>query len=410
MADREESPEITKIYKSLPLNSTLGQIRTAAIHPGAGNTPITLTLDQSNLSQAKYIALSYMWGYETSSFLPLSLRHESGTEIRCKGPGYEVPHKVTTNLYAALCQLRHPDVPKVFWVDAICINQKDHDEKIGQLKLMGKIYTQAQKTVVWLGKETYTSFLGFKAIRFLCPITLYTLDPQGQPPPQEQALQKPSGFFQVQVWAWRLILYTGALIWLLRNPYFTRVWIIQEIALSQDLEFQLGPECVSMKQLASAAATLTGDVGRKNSQTLSHILAIRSLVRGQSNVSPQDVSSRVKELIRERLDLNHGILSLMLLFRGSHATQEVDKIFGLLGLCRELENDQTLGIKEEDYSLNKQDTYIRAAVSILKAKRDLGLFAALSLQPGVKSIDMLPSWVPDVRISSWVQFAYRAVN
>jgi hypothetical protein len=396
MADRENSPEISKIYKSLPLSSTIEEIRTVTIQPGRGNEPMTLTLENSDLLQSKYTALSYMWGYKTPSLLPRKLWDESRTEIQCKGPSHEVSHKVTPNLYAALHQLRHLKDPKVLWIDAICINQKDDHEKTGQLKLMGKIYTRAERTVVWLGEETYTSSLGFKAIRFLSPIVLHRLNPQHET--QGQALQKPSGFFRSQAFCWRLIFYTGAFIWLLQNPYFARVWIIQEIALSQDLEFQLGPECVSMRQFESAAATLsTIDFGNKTSRTLSHILAIRSLVRLHPKASSEDVSRKFRQVLGERLDLERGIFSIMSLFRGSHATNKIDKIFGLLGLCRELENAQTLGI-EENCGLNERDAYIRAAVSILKSKRDLGLFAALSLQPGGGSIATLPSWVPDVRI------------
>jgi hypothetical protein len=57
---------------------------------------------------------------------------------------------------------------------------------------------------------------------------------------------------------------------------------------------------------------------------------------------------------------------------------EVDKIFGLLGLCREMNNAQTFGV-EEDYSLLVQEAYTRTAISILEGRRDLDLFAALRL-------------------------------
>jgi hypothetical protein len=343
-----------------------------------------------------------MWGYKTWSFLPLDSRHKSRTQIKCKGASHEVTHEVTPNLYAALHQLRHPHHDKVVWIDAICINQDKDDkeakkEKTGQLKLMGKIYTQAQQTIVWLGQETYASSLGFKAIRALCPIMLRRLeDPHKL---QDRALQEPSGFFQSQTYHWRSILHTSALLQLLQNPYFTRVWIIQEIALSQDIEFQLGPESVSMKQLEAAAATLsTIDFGTRSSRTLSHILAIRSLVRGPCIASPESVSSRLRRILAERLDLEQGIFSLMSLFRGSLATFKIDKIFGLMGLCRMLENAQTLGI-EEDCNLSEQDAYWTAAVSILRGKRDLDLFGALRFKPSRGSTAALPSWVPDVRIS-----------
>jgi hypothetical protein len=210
-----------------------------------------------------------------------------------------------------------------------------------------------------------------------------------------------------------MIWYSGALIQLLQNPYFRRVWIIQEIALSQDLEFHIGSDYVSMKELAAAAATLsTIDFGSKNSRTLSYILAIRSRVRGQLHANPQDVSPRFFKLLGERVVLGHGILSLMSLFRGSRATKEADKIFGLLGLCRELENAHTLGIKEEDYNPDekKEVIYRQAAISILRETGDLSLFAGLKFQPTGGSKAMLPTWVPDVCISSSIQICCKAIT
>jgi hypothetical protein len=402
MAKTDEPVGITRLYKALPLDSNLEQIRTVTIEPGREDDPIILTLERSALSEIKYTALSYMWGYKPLSFLPLDLIHGCRIRARCQGDSHEVSHKVTSNLYAALRQLRHSEHPRgVFWIDAICINQEDWPEKIGQLKLMGKIYTRAHKTVVWLGEETNTSTLGFKAIRFLSPFMLHGLDPQYKL--QEQALRKPPGFCRSQAFYWSIISYTAALVWLLQNPYFARVWIIQELALSQNIEFQLGHECVSMEQFEAAAATLSTIGGTKSSTNLNNILAIRSLVRGHPRAGPKDLSSRVRQLLAERLDLDHGIFSLMLLFRRSHATKEVDKVFGLLGLCRELENAQTLGI-DEDCKLEEKDDYVKlytdAAISILKVKEDLGLFAALSLRPDEGRLTTLPSWVPDVCISS----------
>jgi hypothetical protein len=415
VTDGVKLPEITKIYETLPLNSTIEQIRTATIQPGFGNKPVTLTLKRSILLQpgikANYTALSYMWGYKTRSFLPLKLWDESKPEIWCEGPSHKVSHIVTPNLYAALRQLRHSTNPKTFWIDAICINQMDDQEKTDQVKLMGKIYTRAEKTLVWLGQENYTSSWGFKAIRFLSTIMLDALNSQHnikEEAQQEQPQQEPSDFFQSQATNWKFVWYSCAIIWLLQNPYFTRVWIIQEIALSQDIDFQLGSECVPMKQFEAAVATIsTTDFGTKNTRTLSHISAIRSIVRGYTKAGSKDLSPRLRQILEERLDLDGSIFSIISLFRGSNATHKVDKIFGLLGLCREFENAQTLGI-EENYKLNERDAYIRPAVAILKAKQNLGLFAALSLQSGGESIAELPSWVPDVRISFCIQFPHEA--
>jgi hypothetical protein len=40
------------------------------------------------------------------------------------------------------------------WIDAICINQKNADEKQAQVPLMGEIYANATEVMVWLGRDS----------------------------------------------------------------------------------------------------------------------------------------------------------------------------------------------------------------------------------------------------------------
>jgi len=46
---------------------------------------------------------------------------------------------VTTNLYSALQQLRREGIERV-WVDALCINQQNTEERSHQVRRMGAIY------------------------------------------------------------------------------------------------------------------------------------------------------------------------------------------------------------------------------------------------------------------------------
>jgi len=59
--------------------------------------------------------------------------------------------EATQNLAAALVDLRYPAEPRVLWIDAICINQKDKSERSSQVARMADIYRLADRVVVWLG-------------------------------------------------------------------------------------------------------------------------------------------------------------------------------------------------------------------------------------------------------------------
>ena len=57
-------------------------------------------------------------------------------------------------MQTALQHVRHQDSVRVLWVDSICVNQSDLDEKRSQIALMGKIFASATRVLGWLGEAT----------------------------------------------------------------------------------------------------------------------------------------------------------------------------------------------------------------------------------------------------------------
>jgi hypothetical protein len=83
-------------------------------------------------------ALSYEWK-----------QSEGSIGITCNG----VSLPVTRNLASALRALRLPSNPRVLWVDAVCIDQNNPEEKPKQIPLMREIYTSAKSVLTWLGPD-----------------------------------------------------------------------------------------------------------------------------------------------------------------------------------------------------------------------------------------------------------------
>jgi hypothetical protein len=70
---------------------------------------------------------------------------------------------------AILKQLRRRWVGRLLWIDAICIDQTEEaeQERNQQLQIMGHIYSQAVKVIIWLGPSTPESRLALRYLRFL---------------------------------------------------------------------------------------------------------------------------------------------------------------------------------------------------------------------------------------------------
>ncbi|KAI0401286.1 heterokaryon incompatibility protein-domain-containing protein [Xylaria palmicola] len=132
---------------SLSKETSSTKIRVLHLAPGSGESCIEGNLEVRDLEFGQIDeALSYVWGTSRDSKL-----------IRINGQ----PFAITQSLHTILVSLRDQHVKRTIWIDAICINQSDSDEKAHQVQHMGEIYSTAKKTTIWLSDRTpessYTS-------------------------------------------------------------------------------------------------------------------------------------------------------------------------------------------------------------------------------------------------------------
>jgi hypothetical protein len=91
-------------------------------------------------TRPSYAALSYVWG---------TMSQTSNT-LQCQG--IDLP--ISANGLSALQHLRAKLGAFTIWIDAVCINQLDTDEKSQQIPLMGEIFQNASTTYFWLGESS----------------------------------------------------------------------------------------------------------------------------------------------------------------------------------------------------------------------------------------------------------------
>jgi hypothetical protein len=169
--------------------------------------------------------------------------------------------KITSSLEQALRHLQHPSEYVILWVDQICINQQDNEEKSKQVALMGDIYQAAEETLVWLGVTESNSDLfmrvwrevgrlaeGFKMMDYYTPDQFPILrritnniDPDDPRTiefneTRHQAASRFTFEFLEAMKEWH------------KRPWFTRVWVVQEFSLAGKATFVCGHQRISAEQ------------------------------------------------------------------------------------------------------------------------------------------------------------------
>ena len=142
-------------YEYSPLSDPFNTIRLFRLLPGPNSAAIQGELVEYDLrgrtrTTHAYEALSYVWG-----------QSENPESIYIGDYRFEV----TPHLHAALLRLRDSCFSRILWIDALCINQTDDDEKSSQIELMALIYAVAKEVIIWLGEEADDSDEAFEALR-----------------------------------------------------------------------------------------------------------------------------------------------------------------------------------------------------------------------------------------------------
>ena len=83
---------------------------------------------------------------------------------------------VTRDCESTLRRLRSSDVSRLVWIDAICIDQGNVDERNAQLAMMGRIYQTACRVVIDIGEASDSSDQALEAINHSSGKALYQME------------------------------------------------------------------------------------------------------------------------------------------------------------------------------------------------------------------------------------------
>jgi hypothetical protein len=258
------------------------------------------------------------------------------------------PFPVHHNLYLAILHLRSPTHPLALWADAVCINQADREERNTQVAMMSFIYTRALKVVAWLGVKEYSNqgnlfhsmYIEWKAgqVRLFGASLASAAKLRYSLEPDQRTAARIAG-----------------------NPYWTRLWIVQEVCLPRVLVFVYGSKIWRYEDL----------------KQWEMLKAVRSRPPRTEIAEVED--DRIGAILR-LIDTRNTkytdtmrLESLIELFAKNKCAEVKDRVYGLLGLASDVHP-----LSRVDVEVDPTEGYLRSLdlqlESLAEPKRGRGTF------------------------------------
>ncbi|KAI9711034.1 MAG: hypothetical protein M1820_002472 [Bogoriella megaspora] len=306
-------------YEYETLRDAASNSRFVSLLPGSGEDAIELFLLEENLDEMSdlFEALSYCWGDPTPTHSLLIANWE---------------FKVTENLHSALRRLRFMDRERVLWIDALCINQADANEKSKQVGLMGKIYCLAKRVLLWLGEDQIVRNTPIMRQQFGAPEVV------------------------------------GSMADRIDDMVFQA--IIQELAFAKEIMIHCGKFAWSWEGFRNAPGVL-----KKSAGPYSNFMRFGDFV---------EKMDEIRDLQPSATDLDfHRLLRE---FRKSQASDRRDKVYGLISMS-------DFKLLRIDYTLGFHEVYFDVLQVLVNEHKSLN-FLADCHAPGLNPRGM-PSWFPN---------------
>lgn len=409
--------DLASLYGNLPLDATKDEIRLVVLHKRSDQSSENLIdyelIRVSLNSNPSYLALSYVWGPEGNEETILV----NGTKVA-----------VRRNLHEALEQIQSTlttDGQYSLWTDAICINQSDLLEKKDQIPKMGRIFQSAQMVFAYLGPEKDNCHLVFEecnkagmetffyalmaAIDRVNGTTMYQDAKKNRALFMEFAKEVSIGVsrqphlknFGIQFLD--IILHDKDMLrdlangvkllesgpdsdnctaWesFCRRDFWTRVWILQELALGKDVVLQAGSKMTRTKLEYFLAVFCLCDGLSRNLRKTSESARDTTLLLAHVYGNASSLIHCLIECKKAPRDLDTLIFDSQQL----EAEKNVDKIYALLGLAA----DTTELDIQADYKKSFEENCLELA-KLLVIKRGVSAFTYCR-----KAVDCskMPSW------------------
>ena len=249
--------------------------------------------------------------------------------------------KVRENLWWGLNRLQPKTGMFMIWIDAICINQDDNQERSQQVRMMKTIFQKARYVCVWLGPAHGNSDWAMKLLKDLC-------DCAGNEELILDRFKHPEIRRQI-----------NALSSLYDRPYWGRIWITQELVLADHIWVICGNDIVSW----NAFESIRNSFGKMSSRSELYQLLFKNTDEWSlSNLRDKSKGPNLIDMTRNDFQKrNLGLFESVSGHWPKAASNPRDLIYGLLGIIDEKETKEI----EIDYSKSIARVYTDFAKRVI---------------------------------------------
>ena len=309
------------------------------------------------------------------------------------------------NVLAFIKALSPSDMKIPIWIDAICIDQGNLDEKMQQIPLMGKIYSAAFQTLVWLGPASKIIEDAFRAIPDVNDaLGIYKFDPRTSHLSLNRSMPT------------ALIKNMDGICSVIIRTWFQRLWTMQEYVLAKEIIFMCGKAVLGEDALGRFVELYNGlnykanealmkpemyammfggdpslcdteivdDPAHNAFTTLPRLQSLREIRKSRSG---NEIDSQEKLLCEDLAVLIHTF--------EKKVSVGVDSILGLLGMLQSPRFQQIPVSKDA----TEADVYTAAMTAVLAQQHSVNNLILLHYTDTIDRLPGLPSWVPNFKSS-----------
>ncbi|KAI0897930.1 HET-domain-containing protein [Annulohypoxylon nitens] len=295
-----------------PLDNPSKEIRVLEIIDNSHDI-IECRLVKDKVDGQPYSALSWCWGKRD---------HSDKTVVHIVQPNQPYEFLVPRSLDSAMRVLRAHKVFRV-WIDFVCMDQENINEKNFQVPMMSSIYGEAECVYVWLGDEGENSKLAMDFVK--------------------------NRVLNLKEWDRlirddKIVKEWQALSALMRRSWFSRRWIVQEIAIAQKATLFCGMDSVDWKDFADAVSLFNEvQTGTRriseviNDKVLGHMPDLGDVSELSATTLVEETNNLFRRLSGNERQAQFSLQYLVSKLTTFDSSEPRDTIYALLAVAKDTE-------------------------------------------------------------------------